>query len=150
MKPREAKGTHPVVMISEELWQGRFAGNESIIGQSLMLNDYPFTVIGIVPDSFEGMNIGIEPELWVPLMMYEYIATFEFDLASRGNSFLRCTARLKPGISLEQARADMEVFAANLEATYPDSEENCAYTLIPANDDRILVNLTNGRGSALV
>ncbi|MCH7573308.1 MAG: ABC transporter permease, partial [Planctomycetes bacterium] len=142
----ESEGTHPVVMMSEELWQGRFAGDESIIGQSLMLNGYPFTVIGIVPDSFEGMNIGIEPELWVPLMMHKYVATFEFDLNTRGNNFLRCMARLKPGMSLEQARADMEVFAANLEATYPDSEKDCAYTLIPANDDRILVQLTNGRG----
>ena len=142
----ETEGTHPVVMISEELWQGRLAGDESIIGQTLMLNGYAFTVIGVVPDSFEGLNIGIEPELWAPMMMHKMISAFDINLESRGNNFLRCTARLKPGVSIEQARADMAVFAANLEATYPDSEEDCAYTIIPVNDDRILVNLTNGRG----
>ena len=70
----------------------------------------------------------------------------DFNIDSRGNNFLRCIARLKPGETIEQARADMEIFAANLESTYPDMEENCAYTLIPANDDRILVNLTDGKG----
>ncbi|MCZ6835814.1 MAG: ABC transporter permease [Planctomycetota bacterium] len=144
----ETEGTHPVVLISEKLWQGQLGGNEDIIGQSLLLNGYPFTVVGVIPKSFEGLNIGIAPQIWAPLMMHAQLSPFRITLEERGNNYLRCIARLKPGVTIEQAKADMAIFANDLSVAYPDVEEYCAYTIIPANDDRIMVNMTGGKSIA--
>lgn len=142
----ETEGTHPVALLSEELWKSRFQGAEDIIGQSIIINGYFFVVVGVIPESYEGLNIGIEPEIWVPLMMHRQTGAFDFELQSRGNQFLRRVARMKPDVTIEQARADMKILAANLEEQYPDLEEDRAFTIISANDDRVMANMTGGKG----
>jgi putative ABC transport system permease protein len=106
-------GAPGVVVLSHGLWQRRFGGNPNILNQSLTLNDHPYTVVGVLPPDFrfEERN-----EIWVPV---------EANISAgvlRGRDlhpFLRGVARLEAGVTLEQARAEMDAIAARLAQRYP-------------------------------
>src|SRR5438034_4607879 len=107
-------GTH-VVLLSYSLWQRRFGSDPSVIGRALTLNGESHTVIGIMPrfvqlPGFANRN----DQLWVP------IAFPAEEASQRGNHFLEVIARLKPGITLKQAQAEMDTIAARLAQQYPD------------------------------
>lgn len=108
-------GGTPVVLLSHDLWQKRFGGQESILNQQLTLNNKSYTVIGIMPETFKFPS---RAELWVPVGQLSDQASWQ----SRGNHpGLYGVARLKPGVALAAAQADMENIAVNLEKQYPDT-----------------------------
>lgn len=108
-------GGTPVVMLSHGLWQKRFGGQESILNQQLTLNNKSYTVIGIMPETFKFPS---RAELWVPVGQLSGQDSWQ----SRGNHpGLYGVARLKPGVTLAAAQADMENIAVNLEKQYPDT-----------------------------
>jgi putative ABC transport system permease protein len=110
----KAGGT-PVVVLSYGLWQRRFGGQSSIVNQALTLNGKSYTVIGVMPQSFQYPS---RVDMWVPAGQL----AADPDWQQRGNHpGLYGVARLKPGVSLAQAQADMETIAVNLEKQYPDS-----------------------------
>ena len=109
--PEEDKtpNTHPVVVLSYGCWQRRFGAAPNLIGQTISLNGYPFTVIGITPAEFNGTVRGYTPEIYAPIMMLAQ-AQPGWDtnaLTSRGMWWLRLMGRLKPGVTLQQAEAEM-------------------------------------------
>ena len=119
-------GVPPVVVLSHGLWQRRFGGDPGIIGQNLTLDGRSFTVIGIMPSGFLFPS---RAEMWTPVGLQAKDPGWE----SRGNHpGLYAMARLKPGITVEQARDDMEIVAANLEKQYPDSNTGNRATITPA------------------
>lgn len=135
-------GTHPVAVISHRLWQRRFGGNPSVIGQSVHLNGHPFTIIGVAPSAFPGMFRGIASDLWVPMMMQVQALPGSDTLTERGNRSLIVIGRLKPGISFEQAQARFQSVAAQLHESYPDywtnvRKEARAITLLHESEARI-------------
>src|SRR5262245_21079524 len=69
----QTQNSHPVVILSYAAWQKRFAGNPSIVGQKILLNTHPFTVIGIAPNGFVGTEVAYAPEFFVPMMMGKQI-----------------------------------------------------------------------------
>ncbi len=108
-------GGTPVVLLSHALWQRRFGGQANILNQPITLNDKSYTVIGIMPDGFRFPN---RAEMWVPVGQL----SGEPSWLHRGNHpGLYGVARLKPGVTLAQAKADMDNIAANLEKQYNDS-----------------------------
>ncbi len=108
-------GGTPVVVLSYGLWQRRFGGQQSILGQAITLNSKSYTVIGIMPESYAYPS---RVEMWVPVGQLSDQPSWQ----SRGNHpGLYGVARLKPGTTLEQADADMNNVGANLEKQYPDS-----------------------------
>ena len=108
-------GGTPVVVLSYGLWQRRFGGQSSIINQQLTLNNKSYTVIGVMPQSFAYPS---RAEMWVPVGQLSDQPSWK----QRGNHpGLYGVARLKSGVSLEQAKADMVKIAANLEQQYNDS-----------------------------
>jgi len=110
----KAGGT-PVVVLSYGLWQRRFGGQQSILNQPITLNGKSYTVIGIMPESYAYPS---RAEMWVPVGQLSDQPGWE----SRGNHpGLYGVARLKPGVTFEQADADMNNVGANLEKQYPDS-----------------------------
>ena len=113
-RPEETWQGNDVVVLSHGLWQRRFGGDPAIVGQTISLNGRPQTVIGIMPESFYFPTKEIE--LWSPLGM-----TREQMTQLRRPHFLRAIARLKPGVSLEQAQAEMTRIASDLEQQYPDT-----------------------------
>ncbi|HET9713185.1 MAG TPA: ABC transporter permease, partial [Pyrinomonadaceae bacterium] len=108
-------GGPPVVVLSYPLWQRRFGGQTSILNQPITLNNKSYTVIGIMPESYLYPS---RVEMWVPVGQLSDQPSWQ----SRGNHpGLYGVARLKPGVTFEQADADMNNVAANLEKQYPDT-----------------------------
>ncbi|HJZ88888.1 MAG TPA: ABC transporter permease, partial [Polyangia bacterium] len=106
-----ADGDH-VVVLSHDFWQRRFGSDPGLLGRTITLDQESYTVIGVMPPAFHHPG---KVELWVPLVIPPKIAH------SREATMLRLLARLAPGVSIEQARAEMAGIAARLAQAYPDS-----------------------------
>jgi putative ABC transport system permease protein len=108
-------GKDRVVLLSFRLWQRRFGGDPGIVGRNLMLNGEPYLVTGIMPRGFQFTPFWItEAEMWSPL-------TMSGQADNRHTQVLRVMARLKPGVSLQQARSEMDTIWSQLARQYPDS-----------------------------
>ena len=115
-------GTHPVVVISHGLWQGRFGSDPNVVGAIVVLNGQPFTVVGVAPKGFTGASVGSprRTDVWYPLM-WDFHDMWG---AERGLGVLALVGRLKAGISLDQAQADMSILADQIERAYPGMSIN--------------------------
>jgi putative ABC transport system permease protein len=117
-------GANPVVVLSHGLWRGRFGADASIVGRSVTLNDRGYTVIGVMPQGFQFPN---RVEMWTPVGPLSDQESWK----QRGNHpGLYAVARLKPGVTLEQARADMKNVTTALEKQYPGSNTGNSATII--------------------
>ena len=126
-------GARPVTVLSHGFWRRRFGGNPAIVGQTISVNGRAFTVIGVTGESFKGTNAIGGPQLWVPFAMYREVtsgAFREFWESRRGLGF-NATARLKPGVSLERASANLHAIAAALAQEYPNDNRGRSVTLVP-------------------
>ena len=114
-----APGDEAVAVISHVFWKSRFGGDPEIVGRAIVLNGLPFTVIGVTPPGFFGVDVGLSPDIFVPLTMRDRLLPGEAILASRNNFSLNVMARLQRGLSREQARSEAEVLyhQANTEET---------------------------------
>jgi len=114
-----APGDEAVAVISHRFWKSRFGGNRGILGRAIVLNGLPFTIIGVTPPGFFGVDVGISPDIFVPLTMRDRLLPGYAILASRNNFSLHVMARLQRGLSREQASAEAEVLyhQANTEET---------------------------------
>ncbi len=120
-------GTHFVTILSHDLWARRYGGDPAVIGRTVELGSQPWTVVGVLPQGFQGTTL--DADLFVPL------ATLgEETLASRGDRFLGVVARLAPGVSVGDAQADMDQVAARLEEAYPDEHEDRIALVTPARN----------------
>ena len=110
--------THPVVVIGDRLWRQRFAADPRVIGSQVMLNRHRFTIIGVTPQGFAGNYGGLAEELWVPLMMQGQILPGG-DLL-QGKFGIQIMARLKPGVSIASASAEMHLLARQFAQAHPE------------------------------
>ncbi len=113
----DAAGRDHVVVLSHGIWERRFGADASIVGQSVRLNREPYTVVGVMPASFQ--MLGFTPQVWIPLTMNLANAT----AAARKDRSLYMFARLKPGVTVEQARAEMVTLGRRAEEAFPESEK---------------------------
>ena len=113
-----APGASPVAVISDALWRNRFGGDPLVVGRTIRLNGFPFTVIGVGPRGFQGHFIGFPFEVWVPLAMAAQAAPGE-DIGARGNDWLELVGRLAPGQTVAQAQADLASVMAGLAREHP-------------------------------
>jgi macrolide transport system ATP-binding/permease protein len=117
----QVPGRNPVVVLGPDFWRHEFAGDQSVLGRTILLNGTKFTVIGVAPDRFPGMLTFGDPDFYMPLAMAPVFTTnlqknfFE----DRDDRELSVKARLKPGATLEQARNELAVIAKNFESEYP-------------------------------
>ncbi len=116
-----------MAVIGFGLWQRSFGGNKSIIGQSVTLNGEAVTIVGVMP---EGFGFPSNHELWMP---YRY-ATKDSKRSELGMPFF---ARLKPGVSLAQAQAELDVIAAHLAESYPATNEGIGFRATPVHDEEV-------------
>jgi putative ABC transport system permease protein len=117
-------GAERVVMLSDEVWRTRYAADPSTVGRSISVNGFPHTVIGVMPPKF------MFPEtqrLWVPLAPY-------FETTGRDVRALQVFARLKPGVSMEQASSDFRGIASRLATAYPKENEGWGAVIRPLAD----------------
>ncbi len=110
----EKAGQDRVVILSHGFWQRRFGADPAVLGKTLSIESQTFTVIGVLGRDFSFPVEPTDPQLWTPL-------SFEEGELQRGAHFLQLVARLKPGVTEEQARANMETIASRLEQQYPDT-----------------------------
>jgi predicted permease len=116
------EAAEPVVVISHGLWQRRYGGAEDVIGRTVRVNGTAATIVGVAPRNFGGHLSVINGDAWVPLGMRASGLTDQETLNGRFNSFLLAIGRLRPGVSLESARAAGSAVMANLVSEYPQLE----------------------------
>jgi predicted permease len=102
-------GGHPVAVLSHNYWMRRFAGDRSVVGRTITLNGMPMTIVGVTPPGFYGIVVGENPDVMVPVMMKAQMTPTWDDLQNRRSRWLTIMARIKPGVSREQAEAAMNV-----------------------------------------
>jgi len=103
---------HPYVVLNYSFWKSRFAGDPQIVGTTLLLNNYKMTVVGVAQQGFDGVELGFSPKVFVPIMMQPQIMTGnpEDMLKERRNRWVNAFGRLKPGVSMQQAKASLQPF----------------------------------------
>jgi putative ABC transport system permease protein len=121
-----------VVILSHGLWRRRFNSDPQVIGRNITLDDRSLTVVGVTPADFQ-FPIAAEPaDLWTTIA---YDATGDNPMtAQRGLGYLRAIGRLKPGVNLTQAQAEIDGIARRLERQYPDSNAHQGARLVPARE----------------
>ncbi len=122
-------GGHPVVVLSHAYWQRRFAGDPSIVGRQVSVNNTPMTVIGVAPEGFIGSFLGLASSAWAPMMMMREL-TGGNRIEQRGNSWFNTLVRLKPGVSRAQAQAEAESIMRQLEQEYRDANDGRRVRLV--------------------
>ena len=128
-------GAAHVVMLSHPLWRDTFAGDPQIVGKAIELDGAKYAVIGVMPAEFEFRDPKVR--VWVPVAFSDERRT------THESHYLQVVARLKPGVSLEQANADLAVIAKHLAEQYPVSNTHVGAFAVPLRAD-IVGNLAYG------
>jgi len=115
------------IVISDGLWQSQFGGDPSVLGRSVNLDGFPRTIIGVMPRGFYFPSR--ESQLWT-LLTFDAAA-----YGSRDNSYIEAVARLKPGVTFEQARTELETIAARLARDYPDTNAETGISFYRMRDN---------------
>ncbi len=119
-------GTNKVVIITHGLWQGRYGGDQHIVGRDILLNGEKYAVVGVMPAGFQFELP--DARLFVP------IALTPEQLANRDWHYLEVLARLKPGVTVAQANADIQAITHRIATTYPDSAEGMSAAVVPLHE----------------
>jgi predicted permease len=109
----ETQGQDPVAVLTYEYWQRRFSGSFAAIGSIMRVNDVAVTIIGVTPPGFQGDIVGEPLDFWLPMMMAPVIQPGMGVLNDRAWSWMVMMGRLKPGVTIEQARAQLPAVEAN-------------------------------------
>jgi predicted permease len=125
-----APGAGPVAVVSFKLWRSRFAGRKDVLGKILRLNDTGFTVIGVAPEGFEGVLLGIPSDVWVPSSMARS-AYRSCDPLSRDCTWVTLIGRLKAGRTIKDAQTEMDLLSARLRSSYPDTNKGRGVRIVP-------------------
>ena len=128
----DAQNAHAVVVISHSYWKNNYHSDRSAIGASLRINSTPFTIIGVAPEDFHGTLSGLNYEMWIPLTMYGQLThTGTWMLRDRNARYFKMYARLAPGVTMEQARAEVQAQANRMAVADADSNQGIGATLLP-------------------
>jgi putative ABC transport system permease protein len=120
----EVKGAPAAVVLNETFWHTRFGGDPAVVGRVVRLDGEPYTVVGVVRRDFQ---LAGRTSLWA-------VVPIENDPGERGDHFLQAVGRLRPGVSLEAARADLEAVAAGLAREFPATNAGRRVTFAPLHD----------------
>jgi predicted permease len=129
---------HAVALIGYGLWQRRFGSDPQILSKPIRLNDYEYTIIGVLPKGFLGYSDSAE--VWIPMMMrdaaWPQVAKYDY-LHTRDIHFHKVLARLKPGVTMAMAQMQMETIAARLATAYPKENRERGVLVTAATEDYV-------------
>lgn len=131
-RPEEGEGrnAHPVTVIGYQTWKDRYGGDPNIIGRTQYLNGVQHTIIGVAPEKFHGTFIGYSFSFWVPVSMQETFDT-GYKLEDRTARWVEGYAFLKPGVTRQQADAELHAISQRLEKEYPETNRGHDLSLAP-------------------
>jgi putative ABC transport system permease protein len=131
--PADGKlGAAPVVVLSENLWRGRFGSDPNIVGSSVSLDKRVFTIIGVMPAGFRSPFLARNQDIWVPTVDDPLFGGW---MARRSGHWLPVIGRLKPGVSIAQAQAEMETVSARLAKEFPGENEGWTARVVPLHSE---------------
>jgi len=125
------KNGHPVTVISYREWKERFRGDPAIIGKTQTYNGVPHVIVGVAPDGFLGTFVGYSMQFWVPSSMQAAFDPRGYTLDDRGARWIEGFARLKSGVTIAQAQAEITAAARRLETDYPDIDRGRGVEILP-------------------
>jgi macrolide transport system ATP-binding/permease protein len=123
--------SHPVVVLSYGCWQKRFASDPTIVGRTVLVNNVPFTVVGVARKGFIGTEVAYSPEFWTPMMMGPVIEPGSNWLENRDSDNSFVVGRLKPGITKAQAEASLRALTFEMGKEHPTENAGRGIELIP-------------------
>jgi putative ABC transport system permease protein len=125
-------GKDALIVLGYKYWQGRFGGDDRVLGRTVQVNQHPFTIIGVAPERFHGAYYFLEPDIYVPLTSLPLLDPNQADsLNRRTAAYLRVLARLRPGVTPAQAMAAAEPTDRRLSQEFPDSHKDMKSLVIP-------------------
>ena len=128
------KGAPPVVVINENLWRGALGADPTIVGNSIVLDKRPFTVVGIMPADFRVSLFNGKQDLWIPIAQDPLFSGW---MARRNGHYLPVVGRLKPGVSLQQAQAEMDAISQRLAQEFPEENTGWTVNLVPLQKELV-------------
>lgn len=135
-------GGSPVVVVSHSLWKGQFASDPGILGKTITLNRGIYTIVGVGPEGFAGASV-MGADVWAPISIQEQWIRGQHFLTDANLSWLEVAGRLKPGMTLADARADLAIIAGRIDADIPGRKTTLFI------DPATLMNMPEGRGPVL-
>lgn len=126
------EGPAAEIVLSHRYWQRRFQGDPGVIGRSVLYNNTPVTVVGVTEPGFDGTSI-VLVDFWAPFQLLETLDPGSQLLRKRGNAFLMAIGRLKPGVTLAAARAEMSVLAQRIEQENPETHKGLGIACQPTS-----------------
>ena len=132
-RPEEATGrnAHPVTVIAYRTWKDRYNFDPNIVGRAQFMNGVQHTIVGVAPEKFHGTFVGYSFSFWVPTSMQEAFDTTGYKLEDRGARWIEGYAILKPGVSRQQAQAELNSISQRLEKDFPDTNRGHENQLLP-------------------
>lgn len=128
----DAPGAYPIAVISHRLWTTQFGADPDIVGRAVRINGHPLNVVGVTPPDFRGTWGGAAFDVWVPLNMILEMGALNTWAADDWNArFLNVIVRLKPGVTIKQAREEARVMAARIAADHPDTHKGIGAQMVP-------------------
>jgi predicted permease len=128
----DSQNAHAVGVISYDYWKSHYGLNPSAVGSTLRINQTPLTIIGVAPPGFHGTHAGLDYSFWIPLTMYGQMThTGTWMLKDRNARFFILMARLAPGVSILQARGEVQALANRMAEESADSNLGVGATVLP-------------------
>ena len=118
----------PEIVLSYALWHTQFNGDPAVVGRTVRINKYPFTIIGVAPPDFRGTELFFAPDLWAPVVNSQQLTDF-FSFEERGNHNAWVIGHLKPGVTPAAATSDLNTIANSLAKAYPKSDDGLKFSL---------------------
>jgi len=142
-----APGESPVCVISHNYWRRRFAGDPAVVGKTIHIGGAPFTIVGVTPPEFFGLEVGSSLDFSVPLMMQQQVmpGIRSYVDGADPNSFFNVMGRLRPGVAMPQAQAGLSVLYRQLCAEYAASNWGFKFNPYPWLEEKLVLE-SGGRG----
>ncbi|MGB9459102.1 MAG: ABC transporter permease [Bryobacteraceae bacterium] len=134
----EQAGAYPVAVISYGMWRSRYHSDPKVLGKIIRLNRHDLTIVGVAPPQFHGSLVGVVFDVWMPITMAPEMGTGDGTLTYRATRDLTSMIiRLKPGVTIEQARAEVSALARRLAAMYPGTNQGVDATVVPVGEGHL-------------
>lgn len=131
-----ARGAAPVVVLSDGFWRRRFGADAGAVGRDIRVNGHAWKIVGVLPESFRGVIMGLTPDLYVPIEMEAWAAPGRSEAANRGGRSFMVTGVLASGMTLPRARPRLDALAARLGREYPASDSGRTFSVMYEPDSR--------------